>query len=236
MWQYFLTGAGLLVVALGATVVLGLTGSPKHLWAGLLTVALGVGVHTLVILFMLVTGRVLREAIKVRKLSAEFLAELNQFFARKGAYPLAGSSATALVAAGVLGYGARGFGISPAWHWLVGLCAALLNLFALQHEYLALRANQRLVDRAASELDALDRESEARGEPLPPEPPSEPWLSLRNGLTLAIGAWLPYLYRTVIQRHGRFDEVGMHPWLELSLAGVLLTLYVLLRRRTPRAT
>ena len=236
MWHYFLTGAALLVVALGVTITAGLTfdGSARHLWSGLFTVALGVGVHTLVILFMLVTGRVLREAIKARKLPQQFLGELNQFFARKSAYPLAGLGAASLVAAGVLGYSSRGFGISPAWHWLAGIGAALLNLYALQQEYLALRANQRLVDRAAFELDALDREAEARGDPLPPEPPSEPWISLRNGLTLAIGAWLPYLYRTVVVRHGEFDHVSLHPWLELSLVGVALTLYVLSRRRATR--
>ncbi len=235
MWQYFLAGAALLVIALGLTILAGLAfdGSPRHLWAGLFTVALGVGVHTLVILFMLVTGRVLREAIRVRHLSEDFLRELNQFFARKSAYPLAGLGAASLVAAGVLGYGARGFDISPVWHWTIGSGAALLNLYALQREYSALRTNQQLIDRAARELDALDRADAARGAAPPTDPPSAPWLSQRNGLTLAIGAWLPYLYRTVIERHGRFDDVGVHPWLEISLVGVVV-LFVARSRRAAR--
>jgi hypothetical protein len=236
MWQYFLGGALLLVVALALTIGLGLTfdATHKHLWAGLFTVALGVGVHTLVILFMLVTGRVLREAVKARRLSDEFLVELNQFFASKRAYPLAGLGAASLVAAGVLGYGSRGFGISPAWHWLIGVGAALLNLFALQHEYIALRANQRLVDRAQRELDASDRAAELSGAVPAAEAPPAPWISLRNGLTLAIGAWLPYLYRTIIERRGRFDDVGVHPWLELSVLGVVVTLVALSRRNAAR--
>lgn len=233
MWHYFLGGALLLVPALLATVVLGLTfdGSQRHLWSGLFSAALGVGVHTLVILFMLVTGRVLREAIRVRKLSPEFLAELNTFFARKSAYPLAGLGAASLVAAGVLGYSARGFGISSAWHWLVGLLAVLVNLWALQEEYRALRANQRLIDRAARELDALDRALEASGAALPPEPPPAPFVSLRNGLTLLVAPWLPYLYWSVIVWRGDFGRVSLHPWLELSLVGVLLTVLAL---RKPR--
>lgn len=231
MWQYFTAGALVLVPTLLATVLLGLTfdGSSKHLWTGLFAAALGVGVHTLVILFMLVTGRVLREAIRARRLSDEFLAELNSFFARKSAYPLAGLGAASLVAAGVLGYGARGFGISPAWHWLAGLTALFVNLWALQEEYKALRANQKLVDRAADELDKIDRDLEAAGAPLPPEVPSGPWISLRNGLTLAIAPWLPYLYWSVIVWRGNFEKVSLHPWIELSALGVVVTLLALRR-------
>ena len=184
----------------------------------------------LVILFMLITGRVLREAIKARRLPPEFLVELNAFFSRKSAYPLAGLGAASLVAAGVLGYSARGFGISSAWHWLVGLGALMANLWALQEEYKALRENQRLVDRAAGELDRLDREREADGAPTPPEPPPAPWISVRNGWTLAIAPWLPYLYRSIIVARGDFERVSVHPWLELSLLGVLV---LMLARRKP---
>ncbi len=232
MWHYFLVGALLLAPALLATLLLGVffDGSSKHLWAGLFTACLGVGVHTLVILFMLVTGRVLREAIRSRQLEPQLLEELNQFFARKRAYPLAGIGASALVATGVLGYSAKGFGISPAWHFLVGLVAVVFNLWALQEEYRALRENQRLVDRAASELDAIDRELEARGEAVPTLEPT-PLISVRNGWTLAIGAWLPYLYQALIVWRGDFSRVSVHPWIELCALGVGVLL--LARRGTP---
>lgn len=223
MWHYFLVGALLVAPALLATMVLGVffDGTTKHLWAGLFAATLGVGVHTLVILFMLVTGRVLREAIRSRKLEPTLLDELNRFFARKRAYPLAGASAALLVLTGVLGYSAKGFGISPAWHFLVGLAAVCFNLWALAEEYRALRENQRLIDRAANELDALDRDLVARGEALP-ESPSAPLLSLRNGWTLAIGAWLPYLYQALIVWRGDFARVSLHPWIEASALGVVL--------------
>jgi hypothetical protein len=223
MPHYFLAGALLLVPALAYAVLTGLTHdrSPQHLWAGLFAAALAVGVHTLVILFMLVTGRVLREAIRARELPAQFLGELNQFFARRSAYPLAGLAAASIVAAGVLGYGSRGFGISPVWHWLAGLTAVALNLGALQAEYRALRDNQRLIDRAARELDQLDRELERRGVP-PQEPPAEPFWTVRTGLTIAVAAWLPYLYWALIVWRGDFGRVGLHPWLELSLLGLAI--------------
>ena len=223
MWKYFVLGASLLAAALFATVVAGLLHEPRserHLWIGLFTVVLGVGVHTLVILFMLVTGRVLREAMRARQLGPEYLARLNEFFARRSAYPLAVLGAFTLVAAGVLGMSARGFGISPAWHMLLGLAAAGVNLWALQQEYRALRHNQGLVDEVADELDRIDRET-----PPPPVDPAadgDPRAVPRFGLTLAIGAWLPYLYWVLITWRGDFARVSVHPWLEASLAGLAL--------------
>ncbi|HVS19248.1 MAG TPA: hypothetical protein VMT18_11655 [Planctomycetota bacterium] len=222
MWKYFVLGASLLALALLATVLAGLAhdGSARHLWIGLFTVVLGVGVHTLVILFMLVTGRVLREAMRARSLAPEFLARLNDFFSRRSAYPLAVLGASTLVAAGVLGMSARGFAISPAWHMLLGLAAAGVNLWALQKEYRVLRLNQVLIDEVAAELDALDRAS-----PPPPVDPAEggdPGAVPRFGLSLAVGAWLPYLYWALITWRGDFSRVSVHPWLEASLAGLAL--------------
>jgi hypothetical protein len=222
MWKYFVLGACLLVLALLATVVAGVwhDRSQRHLWLGLFTVVLGVGVHTLVILFMLVTGRVLREAMRARALGPEFLGRLNDFFARRSAYPLAVLGAFSLVAAGVLGMSARGFGISPAWHMLLGLGAAAINLWALEREYRALRYNQRLVDEVAGELDRIDREIPPP--PIDPAAGGDPRAVPRFALTLAVGAWLPYLYWVLITWRGDFSRVSVHPWLEASLAGLAL--------------
>jgi hypothetical protein len=224
MWHYFVAGAAMLVAALAYTAFTGLTydGTSKHLGSGLFTVALGVGVHTLVILFMLITGRVIREAIRARSLPREFLDELNRFFAERRAYPLAGVSAASLVAAGVLGYGARGFGISPAWHWAIGAGAVLLNLWALQQELRVLVENEKLVDRVAAELDRIDRERPAAAVAAPEAP--APFVSVKTGLTIAVAAWLPYLYWTLIVWRGDFAKVSLHPWIEISLAGLAIVL------------
>jgi hypothetical protein len=226
MVHYFLAGALLLAPALLWTVVSGLTSgasSELHFWSGLLTAALAIGVHTLVILFVLITGRVLREAMQARPLGPEFLLELNQFFARRRAYPLAVLSAFSIVAAGVLGNGARGCGNSPGWHWLVGLGAVGVNLWALQEEYRILRENQRLVDRVAAALDAIDRE---RGE-LPLEAPPDASTVARWSLAFAVGAWCPYLYWALFEYRGDFSRVSAHPWAEASALALVVWLLAL---------
>lgn len=215
MWSYFAAAAGVTVVTLLWTAWTGISGDrPRHLPAGLVGATVTVATHSLVILFMIITGRVLREAMRSRPLGDEFLAELNAFFARKKAYPVALLAVLVTVAAAVLGYGNHGFGLSPAVHMLTGLCALVFNLWALPIEYRTLRENQVLVDRAARELDRLDVE---RGVPEVEEPPASP---LRLGLTLAIGAWLPYLYWGLIVWKGRFENVPLLPFLAASLFGV----------------
>jgi len=194
MWHYFLVGVVLLVPALGWTAFTGLTHdeSERHFWAGLMTGALAIGVHTLLILFVLITGRILREAMKARSLGPEFLEELNQFFAVRRAYPLAVLAAFSTVAAGVLGNTARGFGISPAWHWLAGIAAVLVNLWALQEELRILRSNQELVDRVAAELDEIDRLAE------------EPFV---EELELGVADWASLQERA--RRRGLVDSDGI---------------------------
>jgi hypothetical protein len=235
MVHYFLAGVLLLVPALFWTLLTGLVhapGSEVHFWAGLLTAALGVGVHTLVILFALITGRVLREAMRARPLGGEFLAELNQFFARRRAYPLAILSAFSIVAAGVLGHAARGFGISPVWHWLAGAAAVAINLWALREELAILRANQALVDRVATALDDLDREL---GTPAPPPLPDAPTVA-KWSLACALGAWFPYFYWVLIEYRGDFSRVSLHPWAEASALAFAFWLLALREGRRERAS
>ena len=234
MVNYFVAGALLLVPALLWTVVSGLLHSAPsevHFWSGLLTAALGVGVHTLVILFVLITGRILREAMQARPLGPEFLVELNDFFVRRSAYPLAVFSAFAIVAAGVLGNGARGFGISPVWHWLAGLGAVGLNLWALGEEYRILKSNQELVDRVAAELDAIDERSET---PFVEEPADAPTVA-RWSLAFGLGAWLPYFYWALFEYRGDFSRVSIHPWIEASAIGFAVWFMALREQRRERA-
>jgi len=231
MWHYFLVGVLLLIPALGWTVFTGLTydGSERHFWAGLMTGALAVGVHTLLILFVLITGRILREAMRARSLGPQFLAELNQFFAVRRAYPLAVLAAFSAVAAGVLGNTARGFGISPVWHWVAGIVAVAINLWALQEELRILRRNQELVDRVAAELDEIDRRA---GEPFVEQPADAPTVA-RWSLAVAFGAWGPYLYWALFEYRGDFSRVSLHPWIEASALG--FAVWLLARREMGRA-
>lgn len=228
MLHYFAIAMCAVVPALLATAILGLLGKADlHLSVGLVAAIFAVGLHTLVILFMIVTGRVLREAIKARDLGQEFLKELNEFFARKEAYPAAVFSSVALVGAGVLGYGAPSLGLSPILHMLAGTAALALNLWAMPVEFRALRDNRDLMDRAAQALDRIDRELEEKGE-LPEEEPLTPSAIARGAMIVAISAWMPWAYWAVVEKRGNFAEASVHPYLEVSLLS--LGVWILARR------
>jgi hypothetical protein len=164
---------------------------------------------------------VLKEAMRARSLGSEFLEELNRFFARKSAYPLAILASFSIVAAAVLGNARRGFGISETWHIAVGVGAALLNLWTLWHEFRALRENQKLIDRTALALDRLDREQGMRDQDTELAIP-DPRQAMRWGCILAVSAWFPYLYWALVNWRGDFSRVSLHPWVEGSLLGVTI--------------
>lgn len=218
MIYYFGGFAALLVPALIAAAITGFSGAESHLMAGLVCSVAAIGTHSLLILFMIVTGRVLREAVHVRDLSPDLLEELNGFFAEHNAYPAAIFSCFLITTAAVLGYGHHSFGLHPSIHMLIACAAFVYNLYALTIELRALAANQRLVDRATLELDAADARGEGPiCEPSPGVVSPMPW-----GPTLAIGAWLPYLYWGLFTWRGDFSKVSLHPWCELSALGFLL--------------
>lgn len=219
MVHYFTGLAALVLPALLWTAWTGFAGGGEtHVGWGLFAAVYTAAVHTLLILFILVTGRVLKEAMIARPLAPAFLAELNTFFARKKAYPFAILAACATAAAAVLGFAPRGFGM-PVWiHWAAGLAAIAANLWAIPSEFRALRENQLLIDRAATELDRMDREKA-------PVADDSPWVydprnAARWGLILAVSSWLPYLYWAVVVWRGDFSRVSLHPWIEGSIAGL----------------
>jgi hypothetical protein len=195
-----------------------------HVATGLLAAILTVGTHTLVILFMIVTGRVLREAIRSRPLSREFLAELNEFFARSRGYPIAVFGAFSIVVTAVLGYAARGFGLSPLVHPAAGILALGFNLWALSIEWRVLLENMRLIDRAAADLDRIDREDGSWAERARAEERAErpPGTASRRWLVIGLAAWLPYLYWGLISWRGDFSRVSLHPWLEISVVALVI--------------
>ncbi len=211
MLNYFAVAAGLSAISLMATAGFGIFrgGDSLHLGMGLFGALATVAAHTLAILFMIITGRVLREAMRTRPMGDKFLAELNVYFTEKAGYPAAFLGTVAVAATAVLGYGQRGFGISPAIHMVFGLVATIVNFWALTVEWRTLQDNQDLLDRAARELDRIDDELEARGESQPEAPqylrfnPSLRWL-------FAAGCcWAPYLYWGFIVWRGDFTRLSL---------------------------
>lgn len=206
MVHYYLAFALLAVPALLATAWTGATfeGGGRHFAIGLSTAIFCVALNTLVILFMIVTGRVLKQAMKSRPLAPEFLVELNAFFAEKSAYPVAVGAAFAVVTTAVLGYGSR-IGVPAPVHLLFGIGTVLLQLWAAQEGYRALRANQSLLDRVASELDRMD----AAGIPVDEAAIEPEWrLALRGRwFVFAVAAWAPYVYWGAIAWNGDFARL-----------------------------
>lgn len=237
MVHYFAVGAGLTVIALLAAAGTGILQQPSadaHLSAGLVAAVVAVGTHTLLILFMIVTGRVLREAMGSRPLGKEFLGELNAFFARKKAYPLAGLSALAVVATAVLGYG-QNIGVPSSVHMLLGVGTVLLNLWALQAELRALAENQVLIDRVSAELDRIDREHPEIVAAARAAAEEDPEGAAGRWLAAGLAAWLPYLYWGLIEWRGDFHEVPL--WLPIgtALASAYALLCAWLSRGAPAA-
>jgi len=208
MVSYFGPMAVLVAIGLIATAALGIStgGSANHLGLGLVTAILTVGVHSLMILFMIITGRVLRAAMQSRPLREEYLQELNEFFANKAGYPAALLAALAIVATGVLGYGQRAFGLPPSVHMLVGLVAVVGNLWALTLEFKTLRDNQLLLDRTAAELDRIDSEQTEERE----LDPGEPMRYSPTGRWVLAGfvSWAPLAYWTLVVWKGSVDRIS----------------------------
>lgn len=232
MLQYY---TGLAVTAALALLVAACLGiflgpGPAHLIGGLTAAALTVGAHTLAIVFMLVTGRVLREAMKTRPFPPEFLGELNQFFASKRAYPAAGLGAVAIVATGVLGYAQRGFDWPSAVHMLVGLAAFVFNLWALQQCQRALVHNQDLLDRAARELDRIDAERPDIVRAAAEAQQRESWAPARIWFLIGISAWMPYLYWGLIVWRGHFEAMARWILPATAAASALALVFAFLTR------
>lgn len=223
MFHYVFGAACVALPMLLGAAILGIFGQPEmHFKLALVAAITTVGLHTLFIMFMIITGRILREAVKSRNLSGEFLDELNVFFERKAAYPAAIFSAVSIVGAGVLGYGAPALGLPTMVHWLAGLAALTYNLWAIPVELRTLRENQRLVDRVAAKLDSMDAETLARGEELPQDEEITAENIAFGAGVVAFSIWLPYLYWVFVVWRGDFSTTSVHPWLEVSLGALLI--------------
>lgn len=224
MTHYFAAALFVVAPALLLTTWLGVSGQVDlHFKVALVTAIGTVGAHSLLILFMILTGRIIREAMRARELGDEFLEELNEFFSRKAAYPAAIFGSVSIVVAGVLSLAQVEFGWSKSTHMLAGLAALVINLWAFSLELRSLRQNQKLVDRVATELDRIDRALEARGE-LPEDAPLDPAVLARGGLIIGVSAWMPYLYWVFFEWRGDFSKTSIHPWVEASALGFFVWL------------
>lgn len=222
MSHYFLA---LLVLALGGLVITaaaGVMGASFHLTVALGTAFVVVGLHSLVILFVLIAGRLLREGHENCGLDATYIRRSNEFFRERGGFYLALLGAFSIVAAGVLGYTHRAFSLPPAVHLFTGLAALVITFVAAPIELRALRKVEALLDEARELLDREDAERAERGEaPLGSE--HEPQKDSPRAIAgfVALAPLLVYLYQVLIVWRGDFGSVSPHPWLEISALGAV---------------
>ena len=230
--HYYLIVAALLVPMLVAAPVTGLwyDGSELHLSLGLLMAFLCVAANTVVILFSIVSGRVVKAAMIARPIGADVLEEANAFFAKRAGYPVALSAASLAVATAVLGYG-RNIGVPIGVHLTLGLTTVVLNGIALRTGWKAILANQRILDRTRRELDRLDAE-------LGPTSPETAAIDWRWGpatrrLIFAACAWLPYAYWGLIVWRGDFSRLPTGFLVATIVVSVAAAASALRRRREP---
>jgi len=225
MSHYYIS---LMVLAIGgllATATAGVLGSPIHLTVALATAFVVVGLHSLVILFMLIASRLLREGHENCGLSPEYLQRSNRFFRERGGFFLVLAGALSIVTAGVLGYSERAFSIPSVVHLLVGLAAMGITFVAIPVELRALRKVEGLLDEARDLLDREDAERAQRGEP-PVGSDHQPHRDSPKAMAafVLIAPLMVYLYRALIVWRGDFGAVSPHPWLEISAVGLVLLL------------
>jgi len=235
MSTYFMSLLTLAVVGLIATATAGLTGSSMHLMLGLGTAFVVVGLHSMVILFMLICARLLREGHENCGLSATYLKRSNDFFREKGGFFLALAGAFSIVAAGVLGYSKHAFGIPAEVHLYTGLFAMLITFIGIPIELQALRNVEGLLDEARVLLDREDEVRATRGE-APLGSDHQPYKDSPRGIAgfVLIVPVLIYLYQGLMVWHGDFTQVSLHPWIEI--AGVGAIMLVLARRGEKKIT
>ncbi|MFT5290042.1 MAG: hypothetical protein ACI8QS_001074 [Planctomycetota bacterium] len=230
MVHYYLVLALIAPVALLATAWTGAAqaGGGLHFAFGLSTAIFCVALNTVVILFMIITGRVLRQAAQSRPMEPRFLKELNVYFAKKRAYPVAILAAFLAVVTAVLGYG-RHIGVPTEVHMLIGTGTVFFELWAVLEGYRTLRGNQGLLDRVATELDRMD----AAGIPVDESATEPTWRFALRGrwFVFAIAAWGPFLYWGLVAWHGDFSKLS-----RVFLVGtaIVSTVGFLNGLRTPR--
>src|SRR5205085_6973028 len=128
-----------------------------HFYLGLTAVLLTLGVHCLVFIYFLGTGRWVKEVALAYGLPDEPLPKLTRDLKRR-TYPWALFAMLLPIAAALAGAQSRG----GEWHWGIHLTLALatllVNAWAFVVEYRNAAINGAVIDRVMAEVDRIRAE------------------------------------------------------------------------------
>ena len=166
MHRYFSVMAACLAAFFAVVVTLGfkadLTHARIHIASAFLLVIAVLFVHSLVVFFLIGSGRAIREAITERPWSKPYLKKINLF--RLKTFPWALGAMVAAILAAWSGAGAHTGVWSTQVHRAVALTCLGVNLFGFVVEWAQLRANSRMIHELQAKLDAEGPQAEGSEE------------------------------------------------------------------------
>jgi len=118
-------------------------GMPTHIVAALVAILLAMFSHTWLLLYLLGTGRMIRDAVREGGLDAALLAESRRL--RRVCYACLAAAAALVMATFLVGGAVAGKGVAPWVHHLLAWVAVAVQALALWIEWRTLAANERLM-------------------------------------------------------------------------------------------
>lgn len=201
----------------------------KHRLVALAGAFLVLLAHSVVFIYMIGTGRAIKDAVRDHGVPRELYYQLHWAYKWRAA-PWALSCTVLIVATAVLG-GVVDSAQASAWiHPILAILCLLANLVGLPTEWRAIRDNGLLLERVAEETAARNRKLLDRG--LDPAPPASPFGPASWSVILAFSALLPWLYLRFVM--GR-NDVDFWPFGAICGLFLAISAFLVLSHRRPRA-
>ena len=181
--------------------------------------------HSVVFVYMIGTGRAIKDAVRDFDVDQALYDEHCDYKWR--AAPWALTCTALVVATAVLGGVTDSGGVAVWIHPILAVATLIANLYGLPAEYRTIRDNGVLLDRVAEVTAEKNRDKIAAG--VDPAPPASPLTGGGWSLVMAASAWLPWLYIRYVM--GRSDT----PWWPFLAASLIFVVAFVRGLRKPAA-
>jgi hypothetical protein len=128
-----------------------------HLYLGLISVITALGVHGLIFIYFLGTGRWVKEVALAYRIPDQPLPKLTRDLKRR-TFPPALAAMLVPIAAAAAGAGVATREWSWPYHALLALAAILVNVWAFRVEYRSVAVNTTVIDDVMREVDRIRAE------------------------------------------------------------------------------